>query len=87
MDIDYCMYGAPYKKRTRLLTLQWRVDPSEVDGMLSSLGRKCDGLHEHVVLSGWGKAGQKSRPTKGTAKYPAQLAQSWARAMAHHILH
>ncbi|CAK9095039.1 unnamed protein product [Durusdinium trenchii] len=41
VDIDYCMYGAPYKKRTRLLTLQWRVDPSEVDGMLSSLGRKC----------------------------------------------
>ena len=86
-DVDYCMYGAAYKKSTRLLTLQWHHFPeSEGDNFLAHVGRKCDRSHEHIVLSGWGKPGQKSRPTKGTAKYPRPLAKAMARAAAHHII-
>lgn len=86
VDVDYCMYGAEYKKRTRILTLQYLNFEVEGDSMLSRLGTKCDGSHTHVVLSGWGKRGQKAIPTKGTAKYPIQLARSWSGLMGEHIV-
>ena len=86
-DVDYCMYGAEYRKRTRLLSLQWQSFPNfEGENFLSHLAKKCDGSHEHVMLSGWGKPGQKSRPTKGTAKYPLKLAQTWAKVAGAHII-
>ena len=43
VDFDWCQFGRPWRKRTRLVgTLK----------NLSSLGRRCGGGHEHLVLQG-----------------------------------
>jgi hypothetical protein len=43
VDFDWCQFGRPWRKRTRLVgTLK----------DLSSLGRRCTGGHEHLVLQG-----------------------------------
>ena len=77
-----CRYGMPYRKSTRLLTLQFDQEPP----FLGALAKKCQGDHEHQTLSGWG-AGASRRPTRGTAEYPRALAAQWAQAAGSHLIH
>ena len=70
VDVDYCMFGAEYRKSTRILTSQpvnFALAEGD-DGWLTALGRRCDRQHEHVTLSGWGPRGSRMRPTRGTAR-------------------
>jgi hypothetical protein len=76
VDVDYCMFGEPYKKSTRLVVFHAHGDAN----FLAPLSIRCDGLHEHVGLSGWRSLDKPKvmRPTKGTAAYPGKLCVMWA---------
>jgi len=86
--VDYCQFGEPYRKRTRLVT----YDPEFLldDSFLEPLRRSCPGCsasHSHVNLSGWrprveGELSPDMRPTKGTAAYPIALCREWAAAVS-----
>ena len=81
--LDYCQYGAPYRKRTRLDTCYQAHEGS----FLSGLERLCPGVsstHHHPFnLSGWKPLKTtyplKMLPTsKGSASYPVKLCEEWA---------
>jgi hypothetical protein len=78
--IDYCRWGEPWRKRTRFAT--WCPGRS---AFLSDLGLLCEGGHSHTQLSGWKPLNKEDaimRPTGGTAAYPEQLCEAWARLVA-----
>ena len=94
--VDYCQFGEPWRKRTRLVT--WEAE-GHADSYLSNLRKKCPGVsarHRHCNLSGWRprdtgvatpakrptKGTPAMRPTKGTAAYPRALCAAWAEAVS-----
>ena len=73
INVDYCMFGMPYRKRTTL----W-ASPA---GFLDELSRTCPGNHQHAVtLSGW-SFNKESRlaTSRGCSAYPSELCSEWAR--------
>lgn len=74
---DMCMYGAPHKKPTALLTNL---------GALAVLGRQCDHSHQHIQLRGSetvlvdGKTTTQSK-TKRAGEYPLELCKAWAQVV------
>ena len=87
--VDYCQFGEPYRKRTRLVT--WGPG-MQSHSFLVALARRCPGVcanHGHVNLSGWrprvdGDIAPEMRTTKGTAAYPLTLCETWADVVANH---
>jgi hypothetical protein len=76
-DLDFCRYGKPYKKSTRIVA--WNID-------IGIISRKCAHPrgHRHVCLSGWRDRKNPSiqlLPTVGAAAYPEQLCSIWAKAV------
>ena len=72
INVDYCMFGMPYRKRTTL----W-ASPA---GFLDELSRTCLGNHQHAVtLSGW-SFNKESRlaTSRGCSAYPSELCSEWA---------
>ena len=89
--IDYCCFGEPYRKRTRLITWH-RNHQADGKSFLHELARKCPGVkvgkHEHQNLSGWrprNRPGVVMTPTKGTGSYPVKLCKVWAAAVRGHV--
>ena len=76
--LDFCRYGTPYRKRTRLLT--WHPMPERRD-YLQPLAARCNCTVKHVTLSGWGERGQCIPTGKGSSAYPASLCAHWAQTM------
>lgn len=84
--LDYCTYGEPFRKRTRLVT--WHAGSRVKASFLKSIEKKCPGTHTHVNLSGWRPIGKKKtvmRSTRGSAAYPVSLCRCWAHAVHAHL--
>lgn len=85
VDIDYCMFGEPYKKSTRLVVFHAQTNGDA--NFLAPLSIRCDGQHEHIGLSGWRSLDKPKvmRPTKGTAAYPSRLCIAWAKLVKSYL--
>lgn len=75
---DACMFGAPFRKATAVLTNILE---------LSSLSRRCDGSHRHELLRGSWKVKKGGRwvvenKTTTAGAYSQQLCQSWSEVLA-----
>jgi hypothetical protein len=96
---DYCRFGVPYKKRTRITTIHTKCFAFLDDTFLPSVGILCQGGHQHTTLSGWKPkpkanaspaakakaAANQNRPTAGTAEYPPLLCAAWAKDVATYL--
>ena len=89
-DLDYCQYGMGYRKRTRLATYM----PGQSTSFLGGLARRCPGVsstHQHTwVLSGWYPLRHMDHPMlvtkKGSATYPQELVEAWARLVVEALI-
>ena len=68
VDFDWCRFGRPWRKRTRLA--------GTLPG-LATLGRRCEGGHEHVILQGntTDQHGRSVPRTALAAEYSPEFAQ------------
>ena len=79
VDLDFCMYGEPYKKPTRIFTT--------MEEMLELAKRCCHRKH-HTVLRGSevvkidGKS-QTVPKTQAAGQYPLKLTRRWAQVIKH----
>lgn len=79
--VDYCRYGALYRKRTTLMT--W--DASRPD-FLRTLELRCRCVGKHRRLGNWGEQRKLNWPTaRGSAAYPDALCTAWAHAVRNHV--
>ena len=99
VKVDYCCFGAEYKKRTRIATLHTKCLTFPNGHFLPSLDQLCAGGHQHTTLSGWKPkpkataspaakaraAANRNRSTAGTAEYPAALCAAWAKDIANYL--
>ncbi len=67
--LDYCQYGKPWRKRTRIVSCGLDLSP---------LGRRCQGGHKHFILCG----GAGIPYTRLAEPYPARLCKEWAILLA-----
>ena len=81
VDIDFCEYGEPYQKATRIFTNCWKI---------AELSRRCSHKKHNIVLRGSEivlQDGKRiSQPkTKAAGAYPFQLVNCWAHLLAGEV--
>ena len=79
-DVDYCKYGKPYRKRTRLWNniSQWRSKPLCV----GDCGRVVGGRHKERAQQGTARGIAVSHSRKQLYTVPAELAQEILHAIS-----
>ena len=82
ITLDFCMYGAPYRKRTKIAC--WH--PCDRN-FLMDLSVMCDKTHQHVNLSGWNRdASAGMMASKKAQAYPLKLCNKWAASLRKSLL-
>lgn len=81
VDIDFCEYGEPYQKATRIYTNCWS---------LTDLRRRCSHKKHNIVLRGSEVVLQDGKRiiqprTKAAGAYPLQLVQRWSQLLAREV--
>ena len=81
LDIDFCEYGEPYQKATRIFTNCWK---------LVDLCRRCSHKKHNIVLRGSEVVLQDGKritqpKTKAAGAYPFQLVDRWSHVLAEEV--
>jgi hypothetical protein len=85
LRIDFCQYGTPWRKATRLLSWHWPL-LSAVAKQCSGTGGVCSKSHDkHITLSGTDSSGQWM--TRLAQPYPRPLCRAIASAGQQQLQH